>query len=136
MNLQSAWTQTMQLRHRPVATSSSTTKTPAKRTPRRPNPKPQTKAKATRTKVTIEPPTLKTEKQTGPVAERNQIPKPIGSHGGKITGTDIPFKAGKCNNWQVWSHCEILNTPRGCKWDHSCSNCGSKLHGAGACPYK
>ena len=97
---------------------------------------PSTKEKATRPKVTTPPPTLKKEKQTGPVAQRDQIPRPIGSHNGKITGTDIPFKAGKCNNWQVWSSCELLNTPRGCKWDHSCSTCGSKLHGAGVCPYK
>ena len=129
MNLQAVWTQTMQLRHRATAVSIVTPKTPAKRPQRRP--KPQSKEKATRSTVTIEAPTLKTEKETGPVASRNQIPKLIGSHNGKITGTDIPFKAGKCNNWQVWSHCEILNTPRGCKWDHSC-----KLHGAGACPYK
>ena len=136
MNLQSAWRQTMQLRHRPAPQTQSTMKTPAKRTPRTPNPKSRTKQKPTQTKVTITPPTLKAEKQTGPVEQREQAPKPIGTHAGKITGTDIPFKAGKCNNWQVWSSCELLNTPRGCKWDHSCSNCGSKLHGAGACPYK
>ena len=37
MNLQGTWTQTMQLRHREVPTAAGTTKTPAKRTPRRPS---------------------------------------------------------------------------------------------------
>ena len=132
-----AWKQAMQLRHKPPPTTSTTkqprpTKSTNKQTTRAP--------RTTRTPqtVTIPAPTLKTEKtkERVPMKDRPQVPRPIGSRNGKITGTNIEYKKGKCNNWQVWSYCAMLNSPTGCKWEHVCSNCNSHLHGAGDCPYK
>ena len=129
-----AWKQAMQLRHKPPPTTVAT------RPPRQPKPttKQPQRAPKTVTKVTLPAPTLKTETtQTRvPMKDRPQIARPIGSHKGKITGTNIDYKKGKCNNWQVWSSCALLSSPRGCKWDHVCSNCNSPLHGASDCPYK
>ena len=102
-------------------------KQPSKQTQRAPKPAPT---------VTLTSPTLKKEKERVPLKSRPQAQRPIGSRGGKITGTDIPFKKGKCNNWQVWSYCAMLQSPAGCKWEHICSNCNSHLHGATDCPYK
>ena len=130
--LKSSWKEVMQLRHKPITTTTKTTsspkKTPNKSTTRKPTPK-----KAT---VKITAPTLKKEKNTIPMNQREQTARPLGSHNGKITGTDIEFVSGLCNNWQVWNSCALLTSPRGCPWKHVCSKCGSALHGAGSCPYK
>ena len=81
-------------------------KQPTKQTTRPPKPTPT---------VTITPPTLKKEKDRLPMKSRPQAARPIGSHNGKITGTDIPYKKGKCNNWQVWNYYAMLQSPSGCK---------------------
>ena len=70
------------------------------------------------------------------MSQREQTARPLGSQNGKITGTDIEFVSGLCNNWQVWNSCALLTSPRGCPWKHVCSKCNSALHGAGSCPYK
>ena len=134
MSLTTAWTQAMKLRHKTQSTSNNTTKSTTTRTPRRRPSKQSLPTKQTTKQARAPKTTVKTEKIT--VAQRKQTQRPIGSRNGKITGTDIDFVKGKCNNFQVWNECAVLSSEAGCKWDHVCSNCGLATHGAGSCPYK
>ena len=106
--LKAAWKDVMQLRHKQFATSTKSTTTPKKTTTKSTTQKPTPK----KSTVKITPPTLKKEKNTTPMHQREQTARLIGSHNGKITGTDIDFVSGLCNNWQVWNACALLTSSR------------------------